>query len=169
MYVSIAEEQQPVKKRQSVPFAVSDMARWIQTIIPEISSGLRPQRPTNRNINAVERQSLQKEDHQWKNGVCKTCNYACKHSGGTATCKEKAVCAICGIRYGEPDWKNHSNLKRSKAQAATITKEGNIEYWYCDGCNKYYSDKNAAKEIRKADTVIAKLKSDPNDQKKDYR
>lgn len=42
-----------------------------------------------------------KEDHQWKNGVCKTCNYACKHSGGTATCKEKAVCAICGIRYGE--------------------------------------------------------------------
>lgn len=107
-----------------------------------------------------------KEDHQWKNGVCKTCNYACKHSGGTATCKEKAVCAICGIRYGEPDWKNHSNLKRSKAQAATITKEGNIEYWYCDGCNKYYSDKNAAKEIRKADTVIAKLKSDPNDQKK---
>lgn len=107
-----------------------------------------------------------KEDHQWKNGVCKTCNYACKHSGGTATCKEKAVCAICGIRYGEPDWKNHSNLKRSKAQAATTTKEGNIEYWYCDGCNKYYSDKNAAKEIRKADTVIAKLKSDPNDQKK---
>lgn len=41
-----------------------------------------------------------KEDHQWKNGVCKTCNYACKHSGGTATCKEKAVCAICGIHYG---------------------------------------------------------------------
>lgn len=107
-----------------------------------------------------------KEDHQWKNGVCKTCNYACKHSGGTATCKEKAVCAICGIRYSEPDWKNHSNLKRSKAQAATTTKEGNIEYWYCDGYNKYYSDKNAAKEIRKADTVIAKLKSDPNDQKK---
>lgn len=107
-----------------------------------------------------------KEEHQWKNGVCKTCNYACKHSGGTATCKEKAVCTICGIRYGEPDWKNHSNLKRSKAQAATTTKEGNIEYWYCDGCNKYYSDKNAAKEIRKADTVIAKLKSDPNDQKK---
>lgn len=106
------------------------------------------------------------ENHQWQNGICQKCSYVCKHSGGTATCKEKAVCAICGIRYGEPDWKNHSNLKRSKAQAATTTKEGNIEYWYCDGCNKYYSDKNAAKEIRKADTVIAKLKSDPNDQKK---
>ena len=34
MYVSIAEERQPAKRRQSVRFAVSDMARWIQTIIP---------------------------------------------------------------------------------------------------------------------------------------
>ena len=97
---------------------------------------------------------------RWKNGVCKTCNYACKHSGGTATCKEKAVCAICGIRYGEPDWKNHSNLKRSKAQAATTTKEGNIEYWYCSGCKKYYKDAAATQEIKQADTVTAKLPGD---------
>lgn len=106
------------------------------------------------------------EKHQWQNGICQKCGYVCKHSGGTATCKEKAVCAICGIHYGEPDWKNHSNLKRSKAQAATTTKEGNIEYWYCDGCNKYYSDKNATKEISKTDIVIAKRKADPTDQKK---
>ena len=71
MYVSIAEERQPAKRRQSVRFAVSDMARWIQTIIPEISSGLRPQRPTNRNINAVERQSLQKKIISGKMGYAK--------------------------------------------------------------------------------------------------
>ena len=44
--------------------------------------------------------------------------------------------------------------------AATKTAEGNIEYWYCEGCGKYYSDKDGTKEIKKADTVTAKLKDD---------
>ncbi len=30
------------------------------------------------------------------------------HAGGTATCKEKAVCAVCGEKYGEVDKTNHS-------------------------------------------------------------
>ena len=37
---------------------------------------------------------------------------------------------------------------------------GNIEYWYCSGCGKYYKDAAATKEIAKADTVIAKLPDD---------
>ena len=43
------------------------------------------------------------------------------------------------------------------AKAATKTSEGNIEYWYCDGCNKYYKDAKATQEITKAQTVTAKL------------
>lgn len=39
--------------------------------------------------------------HDWDNGICETCGYACLHSGGTATCKTKASCEICGIPYGE--------------------------------------------------------------------
>ena len=81
-------------------------------------------------------------------------------SGGTATCKDKAKCAVCGKTYGELDAKHHANLKHIDAKAATKTSEGNIEYWYCDGCNKYYKDAKATQEITKAQTVTAKLPDD---------
>ena len=79
------------------------------------------------------------------------------HSGGTATCKDKAICEVCGESYGKLDPNNHANLKHIDAKAATKTSEGNIEYWYCDGCNKYYKDAKATQEITKAQTVTAKL------------
>ena len=78
-------------------------------------------------------------------------------SGGMATCKDKAVCEICGKSYGSPDLNNHAHLKHIDAKAATVAEEGNIEYWYCGDCNKYFSDAAATKEITKADTVTAKL------------
>ena len=81
-------------------------------------------------------------------------------SGGKATCAEKAVCEYCGKAYGKPDSNNHTDLKHIDAKAATKTAEGNIEYWYCGGCDKYYSDKDGINEIKKADTVTAKLPSD---------
>ena len=81
-------------------------------------------------------------------------------SGGKATCTEKAVCEVCGKAYGEPDSKNHTDLKHIDAKAATKTAEGNIEYWYCGGCDKYYSGKDGINEIKKADTVTAKLPGD---------
>ena len=83
------------------------------------------------------------------------------HTGGTATCTEKAVCEVCGKAYGEPDPNNHTDLKHFPAKAATEDAEGNIEYWYCSGCGKYYSDKDGTKEITKADTVTAKLPKSP--------
>ena len=82
-------------------------------------------------------------------------------SGGKATCAEKAVCEVCGKAYGEPDPNNHADLKHFSAKAATEDTEGNIEYWYCGGCDKYYSDKDGTKEIKKADTVTAKLPKSP--------
>ena len=93
------------------------------------------------------------------------CDYCGKkltdHTGGKATCKDKAKCEVCGAEYGELDPKNHTGLKHFPAKAATKTTEGNIEYWYCEGCGKYYSDKDGTKEVKKADTVTAKLKDDP--------
>ena len=83
------------------------------------------------------------------------------HTGGTATCAEKAVCEVCGKSYGELDPNNHTDLKHFPAKAATEDAEGNIEYWYCSGCNKYYSEKDGTKEIAKADTVTAKLPKSP--------
>ena len=81
--------------------------------------------------------------------------------GGKATCAEKAVCEVCGKAYGELDPKDHTDLKHIPAKAATEDAEGNIEYWHCGGCDKYYSDKDGTKEIKKADTVTAKLPKSP--------
>ena len=78
-------------------------------------------------------------------------------SGGKATCKDKAICEICGDSYGSPDPNNHAHLKHIDAKAATVAEEGNIAYWYCGDCNKYFSDAAATKEITKAATVTAKL------------
>ena len=83
------------------------------------------------------------------------------HTGGTATCKDKAMCEICGEAYGELAEKNHANLVHVPAKAATKDAGGNIEYWYCEGCGKYYPDAKASKEITKADIVTPKLPSDP--------
>ena len=79
-------------------------------------------------------------------------------SGGNATCTEKPICEICKGAYGKLDPKNHADLKHISAKAATEDTEGNIEYWYCGGCDKYYSDKNGINEIKKADTVTARIK-----------
>ncbi len=92
------------------------------------------------------------------NHICDYCNKKISdHSGGTATCIAKAVCEIRKESYGSLDPNNHADLKHIDAKAATAAEEGNIEYWYCEGCKKYFSDAAAAKEITKADTVTAKL------------
>lgn len=39
----------------------------------------------------------------------------------------------------------------------TTEAEGNIEYWYCSFCNKYYADAEGTQEISAEDTVLAKL------------
>lgn len=83
------------------------------------------------------------------------------HTGGSATCTEKAVCEVCSRAYGELDANNHADLRHIEAKAATKDAEGNIEYWHCEGCGKYYADAAASKEITEAETVTAKLPDDP--------
>ena len=96
-----------------------------------------------------------------KDHKCNLCGKTLsEHSGSTATCKDKAVCEICGESYGELDSNNHADLKHIDAKAATKTAEGNIEYWYCSACGKYYKDAKATQEIKQADTVTAKLPDD---------
>ena len=96
-----------------------------------------------------------------KDHICDYCGKVItNHTGGKATCTEKAVCEYCGKAYGKPDLNNHTDLKHFPAKAATNTAEGNIEYWYCGGCDKYYADKDGINEIKKADTVTAKLPGD---------
>lgn len=67
--------------------------------------------------------------HKWVDGVCSECEYTCQHTV----------------------------LKHIVAKAATQEAEGNMEYWYCEGCGNYYSDAAATKKIVQSDTVIKKL------------
>lgn len=81
------------------------------------------------------------------------------HSGGTATCTEPAKCSLCKASYGDKDSTNHVGLKHVAAKNATLAEAGNIEYWFCPACGKYFADANTTSEIAKEDTVIPALKA----------
>nr|DAO88806.1 MAG TPA: MqsA [Caudoviricetes sp.] len=92
-----------------------------------------------------------------KDHICDVCGVTLsEHSGGEATCKDKAICEYCGSEYGELDSNNH-NLEKIPAKDATVTATGNKEYWHCKDCGKYFADENGTNEIKLEDTVIAKL------------
>ena len=94
-----------------------------------------------------------------KNHKCDICGKTISsHKGGEATCTNKAICDICGQEYGELG--KHLNLKHIEETKATSTSDGNKEYWYCEECNRYYSDKDGLNEISKEDTIIERLKDD---------
>ena len=94
-----------------------------------------------------------------KNHKCDVCGKTISsHNGGETTCTKKRICDICGQEYGELG--KHLNLKHIEETKATTTSVGNKEYWYCEECNRYYSDKDGLNEISKEDTIIERLKDD---------
>ncbi len=95
-------------------------------------------------------------DENPKDHICDICTEKISsHSGGTATCTDKAVCEYCGAEYGDVDASNHASLVKTEAKAATCTEDGNTEYWTCDTCGKHFSDAEGKTEIALADTVIS--------------
>ena len=62
-------------------------------------------------------------------------------AGGLAACAESGE---PGGPSGE-DGHRHA-LQHVEAVAATCTKDGNIEYWYCPDCGKYFSDAAGTQE-----------------------
>ena len=99
------------------------------------------------------------ETEHWQVCTCGAVFHKAQHSGGKATCKAKAVCEFCKASYGSLDPNSHADLKHIDAKAATAAAEGNIEYWYCEACEKYFSDADAKNEITQAQTVIPKRQS----------
>ena len=51
----------------------------------------------------------------------------------------------------------HEDLHLVAAKEATMTDEGNIEYWYCNACDRYYIRQDGLVEIEKSQTVVAKI------------
>ncbi|MBQ8803045.1 MAG: InlB B-repeat-containing protein [Tyzzerella sp.] len=58
-------------------------------------------------------------NHSWENGKCSNCGISCSHSGGTATCTEKATCTECGMKYGT--LKDHSYTYSANEAVITET------------------------------------------------
>ena len=101
----------------------------------------------------------------------------CLHSGmSEATCTEYGQCADCGMKSSLPlghDMDNgrctrcgysdtasqcpHSDMTAAAAKKATCTEPGNIDYWHCAECGKYFADANATAGITLEDTVIKAL------------
>ena len=100
--------------------------------------------------------------NHWK--LCDNCKKEIEkaaHTGGTASCADKAVCDICKQEYGELSEFNHKNLVKTEAKPATYTEAGNVEYWHCEDCDKYFSDAAGTTEITQESTIIPKLESKP--------
>ena len=59
----------------------------------------------------------------------------------------------------------HENVKHVEAKPATTKEEGNIEYWYCEDCDRYFKDEALKVEIKKEDTVIKVTGEEKPDEK----
>lgn len=84
---------------------------------------------------------------------CKALKDTGSHTGGTATCINKAVCTICGFEYGEKDPSNHVDTVKQILVAPTPEKDGLCDI-YCNDC-KQYVERNAI--LKYKDTCEHKL------------
>ena len=100
-----------------------------------------------------------------------------------ATCKEKGciehwACDICGQAFKDEkgtdkldnskvelpiDAAKHTNLVHHDAVAATCCEQGTIEYWYCDGCDKYFTDAAGTQSISELKLDVDKDKTNHTD------
>ena len=98
--------------------------------------------------------SVSESAHNWVDGVCRDCGYACIHSdndkdhkcdtcgktvshhtGGKANCHAKAVCEVCNAEYGELNPANHDGgTELRDKKDATYTSTGYTGDTYCKGC-----------------------------------
>ncbi len=74
----------------------------------------------------------------------------------TAPGAKYRTCTACGYVENAVIPQIDHTLTKTKAVASTCTQEGNIDYWTCSECGKYFSDEAGTTEISQADTVIEK-------------
>ena len=76
-----------------------------------------------------------------------TCNICGKYFSDEAGTKETTLAATVIPATGH-------QLSKTEGKAATCTEAGNIEYWNCSVCGKYFRDNEGRQEILLADTAI---------------
>lgn len=88
--------------------------------------------------------------------LTKGCDYikdAADHSGGKATCQEKAKCDVCAAEYGNL---GAHTLTKTAAKAPTCLEPGNNEYYTCSVCGKVFKDAAGTTETTVAAETLAK-------------
>ena len=72
-----------------------------------------------------DKQNIKTHTNTKNKHICDTCGRKLSdHEGGTATCSEKAICTICGEKYGDfaehsfGEWKANAEGKRTKVCSA---------------------------------------------------
>ena len=80
------------------------------------------------------------------------------------------VCEGCKAAYeAHPVWRkfeivedrhNPNSYTHQTYKAATCTNEGNIEYWYCSDCQRYFSEEEGIQEIERSKVIIPSLGHD---------
>ena len=90
--------------------------------------------------------------------VCTECGRMFSDEFGNGEIKDESVKAageddapVTAQACTHPDMEHHAKVD------ATCKKAGNIEYWHCPDCGKFFSDEAATTEINQSDTVIPKL------------
>lgn len=79
--------------------------------------------------------------HWKKCSRCKAAGKKTQHTGGTATCKDRAVCTTCSKAYGTLDAKHHvGGMEIRDMVEPTTKKAGHTGNSYCKGCNTKLSD-----------------------------
>ncbi len=81
-------------------------------------------------------------DQHWRKcSRCEVTDAKEAHSGGTATCTEKAFCTVCNQPYGELNASNHTGGTEVRGRVeATTSATGYTGDTYCKGCNAKIAD-----------------------------
>ena len=81
------------------------------------------------------------ETHHWnKCSRCDATDAKAVHTGGTATCREKAVCEVCHSAYGKLSAANHvGGTEIRNIKDKTCTENGYTGDTYCKGCGEKLS------------------------------
>ena len=88
------------------------------------------------------------EDHQWDEGTIIR-EASCDKAGLI-----EYVCDICGYSYVQSLGLKSHTIQYYQGIDSTCTKDGNVAYWYCEVCGKYFIDEALTMEVAKEETII---------------
>ena len=90
-------------------------------------------------------------NHIWNEGE------VTKYPTETEEGERKLTCTVCGETKTEriPVSEHIHRMTANEAMEAGCETAGNTAYWYCEGCQKYFSDEDGTTEVEKDSWIVA--------------